>query len=177
MSDTEARLARLEQRVHHLEDHVAILQVINRYGPLVDSGSAEQVAALWDAEGVYDYAAEVPSLEGGDAIAAMVRSGPHQGYLRGGCGHVIGPPLVHVEGDRAVATCYSLLVRHDEAADGYRVARLSANRWELRRDGAQWRVTRRTNRLLDGRAQGRELLGLVAETEAAGDPAREGDEG
>lgn len=158
MSDAPARIAELERRVAQLEDHLAVLQLLGAYGPLVDAGRAEEVAALWEPDGTYDYDADAPALEGHEQIVAMVRSQAHQGLLREGCGHVIGPPLVHVDGDAAVATCYSLLVRHESEGGGYRVARLSANRWELHRDERGWRVTRRTNRLLDGRAEGRDLL-------------------
>lgn len=158
MSDAD-RIAALERRVAQLEDHLSVLQVTSAYGPLVDAGLAEEVAALWEPDGTYDYDADARPLRGRDAIAAMVRSDAHQRLIHGGCGHVVGPPTVHVDGDEATATCHSLLVRHDPDGHGYRLARLSANRWELRRDADGWRVTRRTNRLLDGRADGRELLG------------------
>ncbi len=65
-------------------------------------------------------------------------------------------PHVRVEGDTAVATCYQTLIMHREG--GYRIDRQSANRWELARTADGWRVTRRTNRLLDGSAEARELL-------------------
>lgn len=165
MSESSERIEELERRVRQLEDQVGILQLVSAYGPLVDGGMAEEVADLWEPDGIYDFSADAEPLEGREAIVAMVRSDAHQHYLREGCGHVVGPPLVHVEGERAVATCYSLLVRHDRDGRGYRVARLSANRWELRRSGGRWRVTRRTNRLLDGRADGRALLAAPA-----GDP-------
>ena len=157
MSDAD-RIAALERRVAQFEDHLGVLQVTSAYGPLVDAGLAEEVAALWAPDGTYDDDADARPLRGRDAIAAMVRSGAHHRLIHEGCGHVVGPPAIHVEGDEATATCYSLLVRHDPDGPGHRVARLSANRWELRRGEDGWRVTRRTNRLLDGRPEGRELL-------------------
>lgn len=157
MSDAD-RIAALERRVAQLENHLGVLQVTSAYGPLVDAGLAEEVAALWEPDGTYDYDEDARPLRGRDAIAAMVRSEAHQGFIHQGCGHVLGPPAILIEGDEATATCYSLLVRHDPDGGGYRVARLSANRWELRRGDDGWLVTRRTNRLLDGRPGGRELL-------------------
>jgi hypothetical protein len=38
------------------------------------------------------------------------------------------------------------------------VWRVAANRWELLRTPAGWRVTARTNRLLDGTEEARDLL-------------------
>lgn len=163
MTEMEQRLEQLERRVRHLEDEAAVRQLVSTYGPLVDSGSADAVAELWSVEGTYDYQSRVPPLEGQEAIRAMVRSDAHQRFLGEGCGHVVTAPHVEVEGDEAVATCYSLLVRHQAEGEGWRVTRLSANRWELHREDAEWRVTRRVNRLLDGGVAGRELLAIVVD--------------
>jgi hypothetical protein len=75
-----------------------------------------------------------------------------------GCGHVVTAPRVGVSGDRAVAVCYSLLIRREVDGGGWRVARLSSNRWEPVRRETGWRVARRTNRLLDGGMEARDLL-------------------
>jgi hypothetical protein len=40
----------------------------------------------------------------------------------------------------------------------FEVFRVSSNRWELRKSDGQWRVQRRTNRLLDGDEAARALL-------------------
>jgi hypothetical protein len=41
---------------------------------------------------------------------------------------------------------------------GFRIHRVGANRWELRRGKAGWKVTRRTLRPLDGSDDARALL-------------------
>lgn len=156
MTDAETRLDALERRVQHLEDHLAILQVLHGYGLAVDSGQSEAVADAWTPEGVYDV--DVTAMHGHEQLAAMVRSRAHQSWIHGGCGHVLSAPQVRVDGDAAVATCYSQLVSYDPDGDEFRVSRLSANRWELARTEAGWKVTTRTNRLLDGRAEARDLL-------------------
>ncbi|WP_026454535.1 nuclear transport factor 2 family protein [Saccharomonospora iraqiensis] len=180
-TDADAdRLARLERRVRELEDTAEIQRLIATYGPLVDSGDAEAVAALWEPDGVYDVDTGV--LTGHDEIAAMVRSRPHQRLIATGCAHVVGPAHVTVHGDEATATCYSQLLLHDapDAPDdaaapetgtgtgtgtgastrpgGFRVLRVTANHWHLRRGPHGWRVHRRTNRLLDGRPTAPTLL-------------------
>ena len=51
----EERLAALEARLQAAEDHLEILNLINSYGPLVDSGMDQDAAALWVAGGGYNY--------------------------------------------------------------------------------------------------------------------------
>lgn len=65
-------------------------------------------------------------------------------------------PLVDAGDAGAVAGCHSLMVVR---ADGqFRVHRATANHWRLRKGPDGWRVTVRTNRVLDGRAESPELL-------------------
>ena len=86
----------------------------------------------------------------------MVRSANHQRWIAGGCAHVVGPPHVTVTGDEAVAVCYSLMVVHEDG--GFVLRRATANVWRLRRSPTGWRVTNRTNRVLDGRDEAPALL-------------------
>lgn len=44
------------------------------------------------------------------------------------------------------------------ASSGFRIHRVGANRWELKRTTDGWKVTRRTLRPLDGSEGARELL-------------------
>lgn len=154
MSDLARRLAELEHRVEQLEDEQAVAGVVASYGPLVDSGRAEQVAGLWCSDGIYDVDELV--MNGRAEIAAMVRSPQHQRWIDGGCAHLVGPPHVTVTGDEAVAVCHSLMVVREDG--GFRIRRATANHWHLRKGPDGWRVTTRTNRVLDGRAQSPELL-------------------
>lgn len=156
MTGIEQRLSRIEERVQELEDEREITRLILSYGPLVDSGSANAVAALWDEDGVYDVDTLV--MNGHAEIAAMVRSPAHQDWISRGCAHFLGAPHITVTGDEAVAVCYSLMIVHDEASNGFRVHRATANHWKLHRGSRGWRVTTRTNRMLDGRAESPRLL-------------------
>ncbi len=144
-----------EGRLRALEDREAIRDLIAAYGPLADSGDAQGVAALWTADGIYavDGFAEA---RGHAAIAALITGPVHQALMARGCAHVLGPAAIDLAGDRATARCHSVvLARAGEAWDPVRVA---ANRWELARTPEGWRVTRRDNALLDGRAAARVLL-------------------
>lgn len=159
-----ARLEALERRVAALEDERAIAHLIAGYGPLVDAGAAEEVAALWTDDGVYDV--DEAHLDGAEAIRAMVTSRGHQQWIERGCAHVVGPPRVTVDGDEAVAVCHSLMVvRGPDTTDGFRVRRATANHWQLRRTPQGWRVTTRTSRVLDGQSESPALLAAGARGE------------
>lgn len=142
MSDFEARLQKLE-------DEAAIAKLIASYGPLVDAGSADAVAALWEPDGVYDVDELV--MHGRDEIEAMVQSPNHQRWIAGGCAHFVGPPVVTVTGDEALAVCHSLMIVNQNGQ--FVVRRATANHWRLRRSEDGWQVAVRTNRVLDGRPE------------------------
>jgi ketosteroid isomerase-like protein len=151
---TEERIAALEERLRRLEDEHEISRLIASYGPLVDAGRDAEVAALWTDDGVYDV--DELSMEGREAVAAMVRSPEHQGLIGRGATHFLGPVHVRVDGDTAVAVGHSILLLH---RDGRFVpVRSGANRWELRRTPDGWRTVRRTTRMLDGSDEARALL-------------------
>lgn len=151
---TEARLAALEAQVRRLTDELAIYHITASYPAAVDSGSAAIASELWTEQGVYD-------VDNGywgsrEAIAGMVDGELHQSLIHEGCAHVISLPRVTVDGDQAVATCYSRLYRRE--GDGFVIWRVAANRWEYQRTPDGWRLRYRTNRLLDGKGDARALL-------------------
>ncbi|WP_067179440.1 nuclear transport factor 2 family protein [Microtetraspora niveoalba] len=167
MTETEQRIARLERRLSAIEDELEITRLILSYGPLVDSGSADAVAALWERDGVYDV--DELLMTGQDEIRAMVLSDMHQRWITGGCAHFVGAPHVTVTGDDAVATGYTLMIVRDRASGAFTLRRATANLWRLRRGPDGWRVTDRTNRVLDGRTESPELL--ARKFTGAGEPA------
>jgi ketosteroid isomerase-like protein len=69
---------------------------------------------------------------------------------------VLSVPVVDLDGDHATAVNHSRVYVHRDGE--WRLARVSANRWTLRRDDGRWRVELRTNRLLDGDPDARALL-------------------
>ncbi|HEY1282690.1 MAG TPA: nuclear transport factor 2 family protein [Acidimicrobiales bacterium] len=153
--DLAQTVADLSRRLAALEDELAIYRVLASYGPLVDSGSDVEAAALWTADGEYD--AGIGQWTGREAIAGMVAGRGHQGLIHAGAAHVMGGvPHVVVDGDQAVAIAYFHL--HRRSDDEFRVWRVTATRWDLVRDGTAWKVTRRVNRLLDGSDDARQLL-------------------
>lgn len=147
-------LDELERRLRIIEDERAVERLIASYGPLVDAGDADATAALWATEGSYDV--EGWHMRSRDDVAAMVRSDAHQGLIRRGCCHFLGPSVVTVDGDDAVAVCESVLLLRRE--DGYVAARAGANHFQLRRIDGRWQIVERRTRGLDGSPEPLKLL-------------------
>src|SRR5213078_4841600 len=91
---TEDRLAALEARVQMLEDQLAVQQLLNRWGPAVDTGDSAAAAALWSDDGVLQ--SEISHLDGPAGVAAMVESVGQQSLIRQGCAHIQAFPLITV---------------------------------------------------------------------------------
>lgn len=145
----------LATRLRLLEDREAIRDLIASYGPLADSGDAEGVAALWTADGIYAVDG-FPEARGHTAIAALITGPVHQALMARGCAHLLGAPVITLEGERATARCQSVVLA--KAGEVWEPVRVAANRWELARTTEGWRVIRRDNALLDGREAARVLL-------------------
>lgn len=150
MTDIEVLAARLAR----LEDERDIARLIASYGPAVDAGDSGATSRLWAEDGVYDV--DLMRMEGRDEVRAMVDSKAHQKMVANGCSHFLGPAVVTVDGDTAVAVCESLVLVRD--GDGYRVWRATANHFALRRIDGQWRISIRTSRVLDGNPEAHALL-------------------
>ena len=103
------------------------------------------------AQGVYDV--DGWRMEGRADIHAMVRSAAHQNLVAKGCCHFLGPCVVTVSGDEAVAVCESLVLIRD--GDGYRVWRATAHHFALRRIDDRWQIT--TRQWLEAKAEYRAL--------------------
>jgi uncharacterized protein (TIGR02246 family) len=161
MTDIDDLAARLRQ----LEDEREISRLIASYGPAVDAGDADAAAQLWAADGTYDV--EGWHMNNRDDVHAMVSSATHQNLVANGCCHFIGPSVVTVSEDMAVAVAESLVLVRDGA--NYRVWRSTANHFELQRIEGRWRITKRTSRVLDGDPGARTLL--TAGLEGAAAPA------
>ncbi|MEO0031051.1 MAG: hypothetical protein RIS94_809 [Pseudomonadota bacterium] len=147
-----------------LEDREAIRDLIARYGPLADAGDAQALAALWTEDGVYEVVG-FASAKGHAAIAALIEGPVHRALMDDGCAHLLGPVAVDLDGDRALARGHSVVFRHGAAE--FTAHRVAANRWTLQRTAQGWRVSHRTNALLDGAATARVLLAPPADQPAS----------
>jgi hypothetical protein len=151
-------LDELSIRLRRVEDELAIRQVVLSYGPAADAGLATRAASLWFEDGQYDWDADGSPFEGRAGVDDMLRGDNHLGIIGGGAAHFAGPPLIEIDNDRATALTYSLVMRRDTESKRFYLWRVSAVRCDLERDGAAWRIRRRTNRLLDESGVGRQLF-------------------
>jgi len=155
-------LTDLDRRLSAIEDREAIRELIARYGPLADSGQAEDLATLWAPDGVYEVVGYA-SATGHAEIAALIEGPVHQELMTAGCAHALGPVAIDLDGDRAIARGHSVVFRcrcpsSSDMVPEFEVHRVSANRWVLDRTARGWRVVHRTNALLDGTEAARILL-------------------
>ena len=144
MTDVDTRIAALERRLQAVDDELAIHRLLARYGMSADCADADQVASCFTQDGVYDVGG-VLRMEGRDAIRAMINGPGHQ-RLMPDAGHTVGPLVVQLHGDRATAWGYSRTYHRENGA--IVLFRLAYNRIDLVRDAGQWRIARRTNRLV-----------------------------
>jgi uncharacterized protein (TIGR02246 family) len=152
MNEMANKIEDLIRRVQALEDELAIHRLIVRYGFAVDIGDAERTAELFTEDTVYDV--DVFVMHGRDDVRKMVVTDPHRSLV-GTCAHQIGPSVVEVHGDHAVATGYSrVYLRKGEGIDVFRV---SFNRFELVRRDGRWQIAHRTTRLL-GHAEAKKIF-------------------
>ncbi len=151
----------VEDRLRAVEDRLAIAQLICGYGYAVDGCNAEAVGSFYAEDGVYAVAGS-STWEGREAVAGITASPGHLGLVTAGCAHISTNPYIVLDGDRAVATCHTMVASKRE--DGYYIARLSASRIQVSRkpDGG-WQIDHRQNYLLDGAKEGPALLARLLE--------------
>ena len=164
----------LEERVREIEDRLEIYNLIASHPPSADTGGKEHIAASWVEDGLFDRGEDLSSPRGRDTIAGHVRTPEHQAAIARGLAHFTGLPHVAIDGDTAVVTSYLQILVPQTQGDpvevpnhgssrGFRVHRMTANRWELVSTAQGWKIKRRTLRQLDGSEPARKILrGAIA---------------
>lgn len=153
---TETTGKTIEQRLRELEDREAIRQAICGYGYAMDGCNAEAVGSFYAEDGVYAVG-DIGAYEGRARVEAITRDKGHLGLVAAGCAHMSSPPYIVIDGDRAVATCHTMVPMHGE--NGFFIGRLSASRIQLvRQPDGEWRIEHRQNWMLNGSKEAPELL-------------------
>lgn len=159
----EDRVAALEARLRKAEDHLEILNLLNSYGPLVDSATGKPAGELWVKGGGYNFTLPEGGdkrLEAPDEIAGMYSWQGHLDLVNTGCAHLTATPKITVDGDEAQAVGYSFVVLRED--DRWFLWRAAINHWTLRRAPDGWRIVERFNRALNGSAESHETMRKVA---------------
>jgi hypothetical protein len=157
----------LEDRLRAVEDKLAIYHLIASHPPAADTGTETYYRNAFASDGVIDLGTKTAT--GNENIGAVVKTPEHQAAIAVGLCHFAGLPRVELNGDTAVAISYLQVLTPDREAEqvelsghglssGYRIHRLGANRWDLKRTPSGWKVTKRAYRMLDGTKEGPEML-------------------
>jgi SnoaL-like domain len=166
---TAAASRSLEERIREIEDRLEIYNIIASHPPSADTGGSAHIAASWVEDGVFDRGDVLSSARGRTTIAEQVVSPDHQAAIAQGLAHFTSLPHVAISGDTAVVTSYLQVVAPQMQGDpvevpnhgsskGFRIHRMTANRWELVRGPQGWKVKQRTLRPLDGSEPARSIL-------------------
>ena len=151
----------LEERLQDLEDREAIRQAVCGYGYAVDGCNAEAVGSFYVEDGVYAVG-DIGRMEGRERIEAITRDPGHLKLVEAGVAHMSTPPYIVIQGDRAVATCHTMVPMHGE--NGFFIGRLSSSRIELaRQDDGGWKIVHRQNWMQDGNPAGPAMLSRLNE--------------
>jgi hypothetical protein len=158
----------LDDRLRAIEDTLAIYHLIASHPPAADTGTDRYYRDSFAADGEMDLGGG-KGARGSDSIGALVKTPEHRAAIAGGLCHFAGLPRVELDGDSAVAVSYLQIITPDREAPprevaghgtttGFRIHRVGANRWDLRRGKDGWKVVRRTLRPLDGTGDAQDLL-------------------
>ncbi|TMJ24881.1 MAG: nuclear transport factor 2 family protein [Alphaproteobacteria bacterium] len=157
----------IEERLRMVEDRLEIYNLIASHPPSADTGGSDHISASWVDDGVFDRGED--ATRGRSAIAEQVLSPAHQAAIAGGIAHFTGLPHVAISGDTAIVTSYlqvivpqtqgdPVAVPNHGSSKGFRIHRVTANRWELLRTPQGWKIKQRTLRQLDGSEPARDIL-------------------
>src|SRR5712691_12471840 len=162
-------MSAIEDRIRAIEDRLEIYNLIASHPPSADTAGSTHIAASWVEDGVFDRGENLSSPHGRDTIASHVLGAEHQAAIERGLAHFTGLPHVAIDGDTAVVTSYLQILVPQTQGDpvevpnhgsgkGFRVHRMTANRWELVRTREGWKIKHRAIRQLDGSEPARKIL-------------------
>jgi uncharacterized protein (TIGR02246 family) len=134
--------ADLERRLCLVEDELALRGLLAAYAFAADRNDGEAWLALFANDAFMDIAG-MGRFEGRQALRELIdellshnADGAHQH-------HPTGPIVFEIDGDRAAAYSYSLVVSVMPTSP-VSISSASFSRWEFRREGGRWRVAGRT---------------------------------
>ena len=153
-------MASIEERLRAVEDRLEIYNVISAYGPAVDGCNLDAMGRVYAEDGVYDVR-DFRYMDGLAAIRDMMNGEGHRTLTGGGAAHLGTLPHVELDGDRAIATNYTVVIGRSDGRPA--VLRLCISRIYLSRRPEGWRIDRRIIDPLDGRDSARALAARVFE--------------
>jgi hypothetical protein len=161
-----------ERRLRAIEDRLEIYNLIAGHPPSADTGNALYAEAVFTADAIFDRGPDLSGAVGNKAIGANLQSAGHQAAIAAGLAHLTSLPHLTINDDTAVVVSYLQILTPKKSGEtvevpnhggsrGYHIHRVVANRWDLIRTPAGWKIKSRTLRLIDGSEPAREILGTV----------------
>ena len=168
MADDTPDTISLQQRIRAIEDHLQIYNLIASHPPSADTAAKSYIHDIFTEDAVLDLGG-TKTATGNATISEMSQRHAHQDAIHGGLAHFTGLPHVAIDGDTAVVTSYlqilvpqtqgePVAVPNHGSGKGFRVFRMTANRWELLRTPQGWKFKHRSSRQLDGSEGARKIL-------------------
>jgi hypothetical protein len=166
----DARVAALEHAVRTLTAEQEIRALLSRYSFTADLGLADEFAALFTEDGLYDIGDDNVGLyqgrfEGAEALRRLIAGDgmPPSGLSQH---HTMGPMVFEIQDDTAFAEGYS--VTYVRRAEGIEAWCMGVNHWEFRKILGTWKIHRRHRReVAPGAAPA--MIGAAARGEPMGD--------
>ncbi len=152
----EAKLKALEDRVRDLEDQGQIREVLARYGFNADLGRSQEWVDLWTGDGVYDL--DSRKWTGREQLHELIASPtePHKRDVENRSQHNVLNLFIRIEGDRAWAEGYSVVVLNKDGQFGLWTC--GYNHWDFERHDGQWLLQRRYRRDIGGKEWGGKVI-------------------
>lgn len=154
----------LERRLRALEDRLEIIQLMMSHPPAIDGRALAYWESALTADSTIDRGPPDPEKHSGDykgeygkkQIMQEVGGPDLQAAREKGLAHMTTVPFITLKGDAATAINYTHVLGFEGGS--FRIRRVVANRWDLRRQKGRWKIAKRTLRLMDGKPEAREIL-------------------
>ncbi|WP_345498546.1 nuclear transport factor 2 family protein [Nocardia callitridis] len=164
-----ATFASMLERIQAIEDRLAIQSLIATHPLSADTGAPPLLERIYAEDAVFDRGPGLSGATDRNAIIDMMWCEPHRQAIAGGLAHFGSPPLIELDGDKASAVSYSMLVTPDRDGEerelpnhgmstGYRIHRVLVNRWTLSRIADDWKIIARKIAPADGAGPALDLL-------------------
>jgi hypothetical protein len=136
-----------ERRLQRIEDQLAIISMIARYGIAADCMNMRAITEIWPADGSYEVA-DWGDFIGHDGLRRLFGGDFQQKLMQAGSAHVASPPLIALDGDQAQAANYGMILQSGD--EDVSIARLTAARWNMERREGRWATRVRRNEPVNG---------------------------
>ena len=135
-------------RIRAIEDRLEIHTLLTTHGAAVDAGAADFWIDRWTEDSWVQrpadpgrHSGDYEGRYGRDDLRDEINSPELEALRETGLSHLNTAPIIELDGDTAIATNYTTLVKlHDNA---YNILMVVVNRWTLRRENG-WKITSRT---------------------------------